>query len=120
MKAPGTAYDDPVLGKDPQPATWTATSTCRTTTSTTTAGCTPTPASPTTPSTWPRPPSAATPGSRPGQVWYDALTSPGLAKDIGFAGFAGATVDAATTRYGADSPAARAVREAWLAVKVLS
>ena len=57
---------------------------------------------------------------RAGQIWYDVLTAPGLAKDIGFAGFARATVDAATARYGADSPAARAVREAWLAVKVLS
>ncbi len=56
MKAPGTAYDDDELGKDPQPATmddYVSTS--------------PTPASPTTPSTcWP-PSSAARPGSGPGR-----------------------------------------------------
>ena len=61
MKAPGTAYDDDVLGKDPQPATWTTTSAP----AATTAACTSTPASPTTPSTSPPPRSAATPGSGP-------------------------------------------------------
>ena len=63
MKAPGTAYDDDVLGKDPQPATMSD----YVTTATTTAASTSTPASPTTRSTcWP-PRSAATPGSGPGR-----------------------------------------------------
>lgn len=60
MKEPGTAYDDDVLGKDPQLLRrWTTTSRR----AATTAASTSTPASPTAPSTSPRPHSAATPGS---------------------------------------------------------
>lgn len=61
MKAPGTAYDDDVLGKDPQWRPWTTTSAP----AATTAASTSTPASPTTRSTSRPPPSAATPGSGP-------------------------------------------------------
>ena len=55
MKAPGTAYDDPVLGKDPQPADMDGYVELPTDRSTTTAASTPTPASPTGRSTSPPP-----------------------------------------------------------------
>ena len=56
MAAPGTAYDDPALGKDPQAG---AHRRLRRRPPTTTAACTSTPASPTAPSSSPPPPSAA-------------------------------------------------------------
>ena len=62
MKAPGTAYDDDVLGKDPQPDSMDS---LRADTARTTAACTSTPASPTVRSAWWPRPSAAMPGTRP-------------------------------------------------------
>ena len=61
MKEPGTAYDDPLLGKDPQPAHMSDYVKARPTT----AASTSTPAFPTAPSTWRRPRSAAMPGRGP-------------------------------------------------------
>ncbi len=66
MKEPGTAYDDDVLGKDPQPATMDGDAKQL---AGTTAASTSTPASPTTPLTWSPSPSADTPGTRR-QIWY--------------------------------------------------
>jgi Zn-dependent metalloprotease len=120
MKAPGTAYDDPVLGKDPQPADM--------------GGYVDLPHDDQHDSGGVHTNSgipnhafylAATAlggfaWERAGQVWYDVLTGPGLAKDVDFAGFARATVDAATARYGSGSAEADAVRSAWLTVKVLT
>ena len=61
MAHPGTAYDDPTLGKDPQVGVMATTSRPPTTT----AASTPTPASPTVPSSSRPPRSAATPGRAP-------------------------------------------------------
>jgi thermolysin metallopeptidase-like protein len=119
MKAPGTAYDDPVLGKDPQPADM--------------DGYVKLPADAQhdnggvhTNSGIPNRAfylAAASIGGRSwdgaGLVWYDVLTGSSITKDIDFAGFARLTVDAAEARFGAGSSRARAVKDAWQTVKVL-
>jgi Thermolysin metallopeptidase, alpha-helical domain/Thermolysin metallopeptidase, catalytic domain len=119
MKAPGTAYDDPVLGKDPQPADM--------------DGYVKLPADAQhdnggvhTNSGIPNRAfylAAASIGGRSwegaGLVWYDVLTGSSITKDIDFAGFARLTVDAAEARFGAGSSQARAVKDAWQTVKVL-
>ena len=120
MKAPGTAYDDPVLGKDPQPADMDGYVDLPHDDQHDSGGVHTNSGIPNHAFYLAATALGGNAWEQAGQVWYDVLTSPGLAKDIGFAGFAGATVDAATTRFGAGSPAARAVREAWQAVKVLS
>ena len=114
MKAPGTAYDDPRLGKDPQPATMA--DYVETTddnggvhinsgipnhafylTASAIGG-----------HAW----------EAPGQIWYDTLTGDGIAADCDFATFAGLTVAAATARYGAGSSEVGAVEQAWTQVGV--
>ena len=111
MKAPGTAYDDPVLGKDPQPADMDGYVDLPHDDQHDSGG-------------------VHTNSGIPNHAFYLAATAlggnaweqrrpglvrrphrPGLAKDIGFAGFAAATVDAATARFGAAAPRpARCVR----------
>ncbi len=61
MSEPGTAYDDPLLGKDPQPAHMKDSSKR----ARITAASILTPASPTGRFTWPRRRSAVTPGKKP-------------------------------------------------------
>lgn len=109
LAAPGTAYDDPVLGRDPQPGH------LRDYVETEddnggvhlnsgipnrafhlTASAIGGPA-------W----------ERAGQVWYDTLTAPTLAPDADFAAFAALTVQCAQRRFGDSSVEARAVREGW-------
>jgi Zn-dependent metalloprotease len=113
LKAPGTAYDDPALGKDPQPATM--------------AGYVDTHqdnggvhinsgipnhafyllADALGGKAW----------ERAGQIWYDTLTGGQLAHDVDFAGFAAATAATALGRYG-EGEEHRAVLAAWEAVGV--
>ncbi len=119
MKEPGTAYDDPVLGKDPQPADM--------------DGYVQLPndrahdnggvhinsgipnrafylvASALGGPAWPV----------AGQIWFDTITSGGLPRDADFVTFAQATAAAAAARYGAASPEVAAVDTAWATVKVL-
>ncbi|MFE3885444.1 M4 family metallopeptidase [Streptomyces lydicus] len=113
MKAPGTAYDDDVLGKDPQPATMKGY--VRTTddnggvhinsgipnhafylVATALGG-----------KAW----------ERAGQVWYDVLTGGKLSADAQFADFAALTVKAAQARFGAGDEH-EAVVKAWTQVGV--
>ena len=119
MKAPGTAYDDPHLGKDPQPSTM--------------DGYVDLPhddqhdnGAVHTNSGIPNHAfylAATAVGGHAwegaGQVWYDVLTGSGLPKDVDFHGFATATVEAAGKRFGVDSRGATAVQDAWTRVKVL-
>jgi len=113
MAAPGTAYDDPRLGKDPQPAH------LRDYVETTddnggvhiNSGI----------------PNkafhvlATTLGGNAwevaGQVWVDTITGD-ISADCDFATFAALTVTAAGARHGAESDVAAAVRAAWEAVGV--
>ncbi|WP_344950067.1 M4 family metallopeptidase [Actinomadura miaoliensis] len=114
MKEPGTAYDDPRLGKDPQPghmddyvetyrdnggvhinsgipnrAFYLA--------ATAIGG-----------HAW----------EKAGRIWYDTLTGGGLSTEVDFAGFAAETVKTATRLYGADAAETAAVKEAWSGVGV--
>ncbi|QYH35061.1 M4 family metallopeptidase [Salinibacterium sp. M195] len=109
LKAPGTAYDDDVLGKDPQPAHlddyivtqddnggvhlnsgipnrafWSVADTL--------GGF-----------AW----------ERAGHIWYDTLTNKSLTPRSSFSEFAAATVASATARFGPDSPERDAVIAGW-------
>ncbi|MET1005352.1 MAG: protealysin inhibitor emfourin [Propionibacteriaceae bacterium] len=55
-----------------------------------------------------------------GQVWYDAITSGEVSAATDFAGFARATVSSATRLFADDSRIAEAVRAAWTTVGVLT
>lgn len=113
MAAPGTAYDDPVIGKDPQPSHMH--DYVETTEdnggvhinsgipnhafyllATSLGG-----------NAW----------ERAGQIWYDTLTGGQLHAEVDFAGFAGATAATALHRYG-DGEEHRAVLAAWKGVGV--
>jgi Zn-dependent metalloprotease len=115
MRAPGTAYDDPVLGKDPQPATMAD----FVETTDDQGGVHVNSGIPNRAFFL-----AATAIGGPawvgaGQVWWDALTSADVSASIDFAGFADVTVRAAATRFGADSREHTAVAEAWRSVGVI-
>ncbi len=119
MKSPGSAYDDPVLGKDPQPGDM--------------SGYVELPhdgqhdnGGVHTNSGIPNRAfylAATGIGGRAwegaGLVWYDVLTGADIAKDIGFTDFAELTIHAAGRRFGARSNHAQAVRRAWATVQVL-
>jgi Zn-dependent metalloprotease len=114
MKAPGTAYDDAALGKDPQPAHWKDYV-----------------------RTWDDNGGvhinsgipnkafyllATNLGGRswhaPGHIWYRALRDPGLRPTATFRQFARFTFRAARARFGNGSQEAKATREAWEEVGV--
>ena len=115
MKAPGTAFDDPTLGQDQQPASMDdyvdtiednggvhinsgIPNHAFYTTATTLGG----PA-------W----------ERAGWIWYDALRYPGLRTRDDFATFAGVTLRVAKRAYGKESPEYAAVEAGWAKVKVV-
>jgi Zn-dependent metalloprotease len=114
MKAPGTAYDNKVLGKDPQPADMqhyihTAQDNGGVhinsgipnrafyLVATTLGG-----------NAW----------VKAGQIWYDTIRDKSLRSTATFAGFAGRTVANAKRRYGATSTEQKAVADAWNKVGV--
>ena len=115
MRAPGTAYDDPTLGRDPQPAHMDDYVVTRDDNggvhinsgipnrafylvATALGGY-----------AW----------EVAGRLWYAVLTGPGISADCDFATFAGLTVGAARAQHGADSRVARAVAAAWQQVGIL-
>lgn len=114
MKAPGTAYDDPTLGKDPQPADMAHY--VKTTqdnggvhinsgipnrafflAATSIGG-----------QAW----------VKAGQIWYDTLLDPRLKQNANFSAFANLTVLNAGHRYGSNSAERKAVADAWRQVGV--
>ncbi len=114
LKAPGTAYDDDVLGKDPQPAHMDDYVETRDDNggvhinsgipshafylvATALGGY-----------AW----------ERAGLIWYRALTSGTLSRTADFSEFAEATLRAAETEYGEDSEEADAVRAGWAGVGI--
>jgi Zn-dependent metalloprotease len=115
MKAPGTAYDDPKLGKDDQPATM--------------AGYVHTAEDNGGVHTNSGIPNHAFyliaialgghSWEKAGQIWYDTLVDHNLKANASFATFAGLTVTKAGSRYGANSVEQKAVRDAWMQVGVL-
>jgi Zn-dependent metalloprotease len=115
MKAPGTAYDDPQLGKDPQPATMAG----YVTTTDDEGGVHTNSGIPNHAFYQTAAQLGGYAWERAGQIWYDTLLS-GISPTIDFAGFAAATVAAAQTRYGGSSAEVAAVRSGWSAVGVTS
>ncbi|MGC0311890.1 Zn-dependent metalloprotease [Kitasatospora acidiphila] len=108
LKAPGTAYDDPRLGRDPQPGSMD--DYVHTTEDDggvhINSGI---------PNRAFHLLAAALGGAaweRAGRVWYDALTNGSLHPDASFAEFARATAAAARARFG-DGPVVEAVAGAW-------
>lgn len=112
MLAPGTAYDDPVLGKDPQPANMSGyVSTTQDSGGVHINSGIPNKAFATLATalgghSW----------DKAGRIWYDALRDPRVMPQTRFAGFAKATVRAAQHDFG--DAEVTAVRAAWSGVGV--
>lgn len=111
---PGTAYDDDVLGKDPQPAAMAD----FVVTTEDDGGVHINSGIPNRAFAV-----AATSLGGPawdhvGRVWFDTMTRGELAPTADFAGFAAATLAAASTRFGIGSAVAEAVAEGWSTVGV--
>jgi Zn-dependent metalloprotease len=113
MKAPGTAYDDDVLGKDPQPGTMDD----YVRTSRDNGGVHINSGIPNHAFYLAATAIGGNAWERAGQVWYDVLTGGELAGDAEFADFAQLTVAAAHARYGEGAEQA-AVLEAWAGVGI--
>ncbi len=116
MLHPGTAYDDPQLGKDPQPADMSGyVDTAEDDGGVHTNSGIPNRAFAL---------AATAIGGRAwegaGAVWYEVLTGDRIRADCDFATFAALTVAAAGARFGDGGDQQRAVERAWRAVGVLS
>jgi Zn-dependent metalloprotease len=116
MKAPGTAYDDDVLGKDPQPATMAD----YVNTTDDNGGVHINSGIPNHAFYLLATELGGNAWERAGQIWYDVLTGGELTAHAKFADFAALTVQAARERYGASggSPEEEAVVKAWTQVGV--
>ncbi|MFE9449460.1 M4 family metallopeptidase [Streptomyces sp. NPDC006739] len=113
MKAPGTAYDDPNLGQDPQPATMEHYNH----TSRDNGGVHINSGIPNHAFYLVASAIGGNAWEKAGQIWYDVLTGGQLKQDALFADFATLTVKAARTRYGAGDEL-QAVQKAWEQVGV--
>jgi hypothetical protein len=114
MKAPGTAYDDPRLGKDPQPADMSG----YVQTSDDNGGVHINSGIPNRAFQLVASAVGGNAWEAPGQIWYDVLTGSAIRADCDFARFAELTVAAAVSRFGTTSTEAEAVRSAWQTVGV--
>jgi len=119
MKAPGTAYDDPQLGKDPQPADMDGYADLPHDSQHDNGGVHTNSGIPNRAFYLAATGIGGSSWEGAGQLWYNVLTGGSLAKDATFADFAALTVKAAVTRFGDGSGQAAAVRSAWSTVKVL-
>ncbi|QNE43008.1 M4 family metallopeptidase [Frigoribacterium sp. NBH87] len=115
MAAPGTAYDDDVLGKDPQPAHMDD----YVETTEDAGGVHLNSGIPNKAFHLVATALGGPAWERAGQVWYDAITSGDVSPTSTFAEFAAVTVAAAEARWGAGSSEARATTEGWRGVGVL-
>lgn len=116
LKAPGTAYDDPVLGKDPQPATMSG----YVDTADDNGGVHINSGIPNHAFYLAATAIGGNAWERAGLVWYKTLTAGSLAPSTTFAQFAAATTATAVAEYGEDSKEADAIRSAWTTVGVIS
>ncbi|WP_242901676.1 M4 family metallopeptidase [Actinomadura terrae] len=114
MKAPGTAYDDPRLGKDPQPAHMDH----YVQTNRDNGGVHINSGIPNHAFYLAATSIGGHAWEKAGRVWYDTLTGGKLKSDSDFKDFAAATIATATALYGADGGETRSVREAWDGVGV--
>jgi Zn-dependent metalloprotease len=113
MKEPGTAYDDPQLGKDPQPGTMSG----YITTAQDNGGVHLNSGIPNRAFYLAAAAIGGHAWEEAGQIWYDTLTGGTLSAQAQFADFAAATVAAASARYG-EGAQSRAVQAAWTEVGV--
>jgi len=116
MKAPGTAYDDDVLGTDPQPAHLSG----YIETSDDYGGVHLNSGIPNHAFYLAATAIGGYAWERAGLIWYDTLTGGALRPGTDFATFAVATADAASVRFGDNSAEHVAVTEAWAAVGVIA
>jgi len=109
MKAPGTAYDDPLLGKDPQPGHMDD----YVDTTEDNGGVHINSGIPNRAFYLAATAIGGNAWKAPGEIWYAVLTGGRLARDADFATFAGLTTAAAAERHGESSPEHTSVAEAW-------
>jgi len=114
MKAPGTAYDDPRIGRDPQPATMGG----YVETDDDNGGVHINSGIPNHAFYLAATAIGGRAWEQPGAVWYAALTDPRVGPRTDFSQWAAATVSAAARLFGESSAVAGAVRDAWSAVGV--
>ena len=114
MKAPGTAYDDDVLGKDPQPDSMAG----YVETTDDNGGVHLNSGIPNRAFYLAAAAIGGNAWETAGRIWYDTLTAGSIRADSDFAEFAAATTDAAFVRFGDDSVEHRAVLEAWATVGI--
>jgi len=115
LKAPGTAYDDPVLGKDPQPATMAG----YVQTTDDNGGVHINSGIPNHAFYLAAVELGGRAWERAGLVWYRTITAGTLRQDADFEAFANATLAAAAAEYGEEAKEVAAVRTAWTSVGVL-
>ncbi|GAA1985601.1 M4 family metallopeptidase [Microbacterium pumilum] len=115
LEAPGTAYDDDVLGRDPQPAHMNG----FVVTSDDNGGVHINSGIPNHAFYLTAKALGGHAWERAGLIWYRALTSGTVPADADFATFANATLAAATAEYGEGSEEVDAVRAGWTGVGVL-
>jgi Zn-dependent metalloprotease len=108
LKAPGTAYDDPRLGRDPQPSSMDG----YVETDQDEGGVHINSGIPNRAFHLLALELGGAAWERAGRIWYDAVTGPALRPDTDFAGFARATVAAARARFG-QGPVPEVVAGAW-------
>lgn len=114
MAAPGTAYDDPALGKDPQPGHMDDYVHLPHDAQNDNGGVHINSGIPNRAFHLFATSLGGYSWERAGMVWHDTMTTPGLIpRDVGFTGFATATVRSAARRYGAGSEVEEALRAAW-------
>ena len=114
MKAPGTAYDDPTLGKDSQPADMAH----YVHTASDNGGVHTNSGIPNHAFFLVASAIGGYAWLKAGQIWYDTLTDTRLKRTANFATFANLTALNASRRYGSKSPERQAVLDAWKQVGV--
>jgi hypothetical protein len=116
MLEPGTAYDDPRLGRDPQVGSMDA----YVETEEDSGGVHINSGIPNRAFALAARAIGGNSWERPGQVWYAALTDGAVSASTDFAGFAQATVDAAARLFAEDTSVAEHVTQAWQQVGLLT
>jgi len=114
MLHPGTAYDDPRLGRDPQPDNMSG----YVVTTEDNGGVHYNSGIPNRAFALAATTIGGPAWEKAGRVWYDVLTGPDLLADADFTAFAQLTIEAAAARFGAGSAEAVAVRDGWTTVGV--
>ncbi|WP_133545203.1 M4 family metallopeptidase [Microbacterium sp. BK668] len=115
MKDPGTAYDDDVLGKDPQPGHMRD----YVVTTNDNGGVHINSGIPNRAFVLAALALGGSAWERAGRIWYRTLTSGTLSPTADFAEFAAATIATAEAEYGVESEEVSAVRDAWTEVGVI-